>query len=91
MSAAGCETEAVGCLLDGQPVHVCGPPNVLTRLVTVAVTNGPIFVKSVMDMTLKVYGMNEISWPPGHTLVGRHSFLLIYFDIGQWTTISSHL
>jgi len=34
----------------------------LTHLVKVAVKNGPIFVKSVVDMTLKVHGMNDISW-----------------------------
>jgi len=38
--------------------------HLLTHLVTVAVTNGPIFVKSVMDMTLNIHGMNDTSWSP---------------------------
>ena len=55
MSVVGCEASAVGCLLDVKPTPVRDRPSVHT------VTNGPLFMKSVMDMTPKVHGMNDTS------------------------------
>jgi len=62
LSVASCEVSAVACSTGSQSIFVAA--HLLTHLVTVAVTNGPIFVKSVMDTTLNVHDMNDNSWPP---------------------------